>query len=521
MNRRHEHWFTRYGIFGIIAVQLFIFSLRMTDPFIDGRFHTNWGGPFWLMKAEQMVRVSPVISYFGIVSAVTSTPTGLAPESWYSSHPQFIAIPLYVWARLFGFHEWTVRSLAAVFTVATTLVMWYALRQRHTSQQALLFSLIWVLLPAIMIYGNKLDQEPLVYFFFSVACVAHERYMRSDTGMRLKKIMPVIFGGAVMFMLWSDWSGFVFAACCAVLFFLARRHIAARAFLWSTIAGGALGAAVVGVQTLATRNHSSEMDNFTGLYNVYKYRSGTTVPHFWYGWLQKQYRFFGLNYGVLGALAGIGGFAWWLRTRARESLATQGVQLWHLFLVMCISTFLYALIVPQATSIHIYYQIFYSFAVAYGIMRGYECAVAWYGRRQAGNGSLIMPYVLMALLAVTVYGGIKHLYQDVTGGWGTVHEINLLKKLHGVPQDKQVVAIVDNRSAVWLGNANIEWYTGRVIKNIAPEQALLTDWAVITADSQDEKIAALDSFTATSTQFVSRGCSPGFCLLERIPKKKK
>lgn len=513
--RQYESWLTRYGIIAVLALQVFIFSLRLSDPFIDGRFHTNWGPPFWLMKAEQMHAVNFPAAYFGVVSGSTRTPSGaVIADSWYMSHPQFIALPLYVWTGIFGFHEWTVRSLAAMATLAATIIMWGAMRQRHTPQEAIIFSLVWALLPVIILYGSKLDQEPFVLLFLSIACYAHERFQKGTGN------VPWLFGVALIFMLWADWSGFVFAACFAALFFYGRRHPRTRQLLWATLVGGIAGATIVGMQTALTRSRDSAQNSFTGLLNVYKYRSGSAHPNFWYKWLNRQFTFFRLNFGTLGSPVAIAGIAWWISHGAPSvrNIREEGTRLWQVFAAIAVGTVIYAFIVPQATGIHIYYQIFYSYFVAYGIMRGYEWLVEWYKKKYSIRAATVVSYLLALFLAVQVYEGAIYIYQDVSDGWGGVEEINLLKKLRLVPPTKKVVAIVDQKTAVWLANANIEWYTGRTMANLAPEQGALADWAVITADKYDLKIKALNTATPTSTAFISRECSPWFCLIERIPK---
>src|SRR5581483_3169781 len=113
--------------------------------------------------------------FAGAVNAAVHTPGGWKPAGWYASHPQLIAIPVYLWTGLFGFEEWSARSLTATVSLLTTALLWLAARERHGARRATLFAAFWVALPAVVVYGRNLEHVPFVAFFLAWAALAQEK----------------------------------------------------------------------------------------------------------------------------------------------------------------------------------------------------------------------------------------------------------------------------------------------------------------------------------------------------------
>lgn len=515
MQEVKKSWIARWGVVLVLALQIAIFSLRLTDPFIDGRFHVNWGPPFWLLKAQQMHQANFLKSYLGVTAEVVQTPSGSRATSWYSSHPQLIAIPLYIWTGLFGFSEWVVRSLAALCMLSATLLLWFALRYRHTTKQTMLFLFFFAALPVIINFGSKLDQEPIVMVAIALLFLGHERFIAG------RERFPWTWTIATTLMLWSDWSGFIFG----VLFFLAallvqKTHPPTRKIVHGSIAGGVLGSGIVFVQTaLELHERGHIMQSFVGLY---KYRSNSTEPGFWYSWIHRQISFFALNFSGIIGLVGLISVVMSVGAALKKYAVAfkNGLTLGHLTALIGVGTFLYALIVPQATEIHVYYQIFYALPIAYGIMLAVEMFELYLRRHQ--QQIVIASVAVVLALAWSIHNGITNLYTDQVNAWGTKNEIELLKYVGTFKPEIVVTFIGDKGFNAWLDNPNIQYYAGRAIHIVEdPLGAAGSDWAMFGNAKESvvtQEVHELNKVTDKAYEFHLVKCSPLLCLAQRTKK---
>lgn len=500
----------------VLILQIIVLSLRLTEPFVDGRFHLNWGPPFWLLKAENMHQVNFFAAHLGAVADIADGPNGQKiATGWYSSHPQFLAIPLYIWTGLFGYGEWVVRSLTGVVTLVTTLLLWFAMRKRHTIKQATLFAFFWSILPTIIIFGRKLDQEPFVMLFLALALLGHERFITK------KDSTPWLWTVAIFGLLWSDWSGFVFAALFFVAHTLASRiHAPSKKLAIGTVVGGSVGALVVGVQTaLESKNAHTAAADFKSLY---LYRSGSKQPGFWFMWVQRQLEFFWLNYGsVVGFVAVIFvARAVGVWRKIKTEVAAHGLEIKHLAVLIGVGTLAYALVVPQATAIHIYYQYFYSIAVAYGCVLLVERAELYTAYKRMSRAWVPIGVVIMVILCF--YFGLTRLYQDESIGFGYSGEIELIKKVHTLDPSKNIIALIDNAGiASWMDNPNIVYYAGRKIPvNKIPDDGKFDfSYVIIMNDRVDSRIEILNKQIPKTEAYDTIGCARALCLLEKMKRK--
>lgn len=500
------------GFIAVIAFQIGIYSLRVNDRFYDGRFHINWGPPFWLMHAQQMHRVSFVKSYFGVVSGTTSTPSGMIAEGFYSSHPQFIAIPLYLWTGAFGFSEAAVRTLPALATIVTIAMLWFALRERNGKWFSLVAVATAATFPIVMLYGRKLDQEPFVLFFLSLAFLAHEKYARGGMWWRF------MWGGAMLGLVWSDYSGWIFVALfAAAQGIVALKHIETRKLFWWTLGGGAFGAAIVVIQTiLETRATGGKI---SGLFDLYKYRSNTKYPNFWYQWMRRYFGFLRLNYGYAG-YAGLTVFliaAGHRYARGRiVNLKKNGLTLFDLCGLVGFGTIIYAFLVPQATFIHLYYQYYYLLPFAYGLTIGLQ----WIYRR--ARRDYVYAYVAggLALLILTLnsYEGFKNIYDDIRQGFGARSDIDLIMKFRDADESVSLAAIGPPAMGSWYDNPNIRYYAHRPIKFYEPKPAAEYEWIFAPAPDREYAGNLLNNVAIKNTKFEVTACSANLCLFHRVNK---
>ncbi|OGH68271.1 MAG: hypothetical protein A3C15_03990 [Candidatus Magasanikbacteria bacterium RIFCSPHIGHO2_02_FULL_50_9b] len=497
----------------IVAIQIAVFSLFITDPFVDGRLHINWGPAFWLLKAQHMHEVNFFEAYLGVVADTKIVDGRTVAAGWYSSHPQFIAIPLYVWTAIFGFGEWVVRSLAALVTVATTIIFWFAMRVRHTPKQATLFAAAWAFMPLYVAFGRKLDQEPFVMLFFALACLGYERFASGKTR------MPWLWGASMLFMVWSDWSGFVIAGLLLLAHAALMRYWkpARLLALWNLIGSGC-GAAIVAFQAILP--NGSLAGAMTEAQNLYAYRAGTSEKFFWYTWAKKQLSYFWQNYvwlfGFLSATIFIRSVL--MKKNLFTAIKTRGFEIEHLFGIAAIACLVYALLVPQATSIHIYYQYFYGPLVAWGGLLFFEW-MERYVHRYAIN-AFVPATIFGIVLALGLYHGITILSVDRMAGWGWTGEIGLMKYVATLDKNKPIIAITGGANInTWFDNPNITYYAGRHIQTIdSPAGDFTYPYVIMGNEYITERTNELNKKVASDEEYRILQCSQALCLLGVVKK---
>ncbi len=501
-----------YGLAVLLAAQGLVYALRMTDGFYDGMRHTNWSPPFYLMKAEVMHSVRFLTDgYAGFVSATAETPAGRRPTQWYASHPQFLAIPLYVWTGLFGFAEWTARSLIAFVTLLTTVLLWFAVRERHGERRATMVAAVWAALPATIVYGRNLEHEPFLALFLALAALGHEKHAAG------KREWQWCWLAALIGLMWTDWPGFVFAA----LFFLASRRL--RLF---TVLGIVAGCAIVGAQVLLTvATHGAGTPGAaaggasTGipatpggllcfLWGQYYGRSGLggSVP--WGYWLHRQALYWQTNFtavlGSLGLLWGIGALVQgWRESRS------EGLSLGVFFFLTTAGTLFYAMAVRNASAVHLFYQYVYGLFVAWGLVEFLERAGARLAALRLPQATATAAWAIC--LGVLLFTGLELLYLPERGGPAEVKVLRLIKSYP--PQT--TVAAIGTPEDQFLTNPNVEYYSGRSIWFMYPDEAAVKDLVLLAPGDFELQSAALNCLAAPKFNFEPRACAPLFCLWEK------
>jgi len=503
----------RWALFAILLAQSFVFGLKLTDGFYDGAKHLNWSTPFWMLKAEEMHRVRFwTDGAAGVVSKTIEVAAGRRPVEWYASHPQLIAVPIYLWTRLFGFAEWSARTLPIFMTLLTTLLLWLAARERHGERRATVFAACWAALPAVIVFGRSLEHEPLVMLFAALGILAQEKVFAGDA--RWRWAWPVAMTG----MMWSDWSGFVFVG----LLFLAqlagaRSHAPTRSLLPLTLAAGAAGLAIVVGQGILTRTVATDIpasgpvpaaaasspvrDVLGSFWSQYYNRSGRAGGAAWDYWRMKQVQYFTANFtailGLAGVLAGIAAHAKAFRDKG-AGMTARGF-----FLIVALGNVIYAVILREATAVHIFYQYYYGAFVAWGLAElvGFVENALPEKRRSA---ALAAWAVLLAVLATS---GLKTLYIQ---GWGGPGEVAVLKLIRQYPGAS--AAMIASPEDNYLANPNVEYYSGQRIWMAYPEDAVKKDLVLLAPGDAAVQRKALNYLAGPRAKFELRACSPLLCL---------
>lgn len=504
----------RYGLFAVLLAQSFLFGLKIDDGFYDGRRHLNWSTPFWMMKGEQMHKVDFwTAGAAGVVSRTVQDAAGRRPVEWYASHPQLIAIPIYLWTGLFGFAERSARSLPIFMTLLTTILLWLAARERRGERWATVFAGCWAALPAIIVFGRSLEHEPLVMLFAALGALAQEKVFTGNA--RWRWVWPVAMVG----MMWSDWSGFVFVG----LLFLAqlasaRAHRPTRELLPLTALGGAGGLAIVVGQGVLTRTvaqgaaaassaarPSAVHDVLGSFWSQYYNRSGRAGGAAWDYWLGKQWHYWSTNFtailGVSGVFAGVAA-----QVKARlDGRLERGMTARDYFFLVALGNLIYAVIVREATAVHLFYQYYYGAFVAWGLAELIEAVAAAAVKRRLP--AFLATAAWAAVIAVLSTSALRTLYMKEWGGPAEVKLLKLIKEYPGAS-----AAMIASPEDNYLANPNVEYYAGQTIWMAYPEDAVKKDLVLLSPGDTAAQAKALNFLAAPRETFTLRACSPLLCL---------
>ena len=516
MDRAQENWL-RYGLFGILLAQSFVYGLRLRDGFYDGNQHLSWSTPFYLMKGQEMHQVPFwTKGVAGFVSKSVPTANGRLPVEWYASHPQLLAIPIYLWTGLFGYDEWVGRSLPILATFLTTILLWLGVRERHDARLATIFAGAWAALPAVVVYGRSLEHEPLVMLFASLALLAHEKFAAGGARWRWA------WFAALIVMMWSDWSGFVFAG---VLFAaqvgLSLWHRPTRRLALLTALSIVAALVIVLTQLILTKTPppagvaapagivTNVGMGVGSLWNQYYNRSGLAGGAPWGYWRLKQALYWSTNFGsIIGLLGLLAGLASLLAVGGRD-LQDNGLSVRAILFLIAFGNLIYAVIVREATAVHLFYQYYYGAFVAWGLAE----IVEWVRRAaiRAGRPPALALVAWAAMLATLSVGAVRTLY---TREWSGPGEVALLKLMKTYPPESTAVMIASPEDN-YLANPSGEYYTGQRIWMAYPEDAVMKDLVLLAPGDLDSQQAALNMLAAPKSKFQLRACSTLLCLWVR------
>jgi len=484
---------------GLLALQFVAGLWHISDPFIDGRLHYNWGPPFWLMKAQETNDIGLSGAYFGVAE--------------YRSHPQLIGPVIALWTRAAGYSEASIRLLSLSLTVLSTLIFALAIRHFTDNRRALAFALLFAALPLVYIYGKKLDQEALVLLFLAIHLWGIGLLTQSS------RAGLVVAGIGSLGMVLSDWSGLLLAFAAGavapfawgwkehkqrVISFVAVSYTAAAVGLGLFLLQGYLQAGSPGLGALVAE--------YAGLW---RYRAGGTASDVvWYKWLSTQLGFLSRNFTIPLALAGLSGLVLMLS----KGIRVHDGRAWTAAVFVCgitIGHVAYMLAVPQASGVHIYYQYFLAVAIAFGLVYLVDrFAEKLSPRSTKYTWAAVLLCVVLGTAASSIYQYHKLLVKDTAGD---ASDIALVRRVRDLPVGVLVIGIASNRTAAsWFENKNIEYYAGRAIQGHDFTRVPYADYQIVPVSYSAQILDAINTNAlygpgVTGTQV---HCSTNFCLLE-------
>lgn len=504
----------KYFVIGLILfTQLFAGLWHITDPFIDGRYHYNWGPPFWLMSAKATNDAGLFKSYFGVVRTYEA-PTGEQEEKigYYASHPELIGPTLALWTKVFGYSEWSGRLFTILLTMAATLLLFLAFYKSFGLLFASIFSAFFAALPLIYIYGKMLDPVILVLFFLSVSLFGFVKALLKE-----KYGLPILFGG-ILGMGLSDWSGFVFGGLIIVLSaYLLKNDFAALKKTGLVIGGAMISGLLIYFTQVYLQGGQPLIPLIKGFAGLLLYRAGIGASDqvAWSNYFWSQIYYFRDNFTLFLALSGIIGLsaAAYIESKKRESLAKNGTALFAL--IIFIGELGYLTLLKQASLRHVYYQ--YYFAIPFALGNVYLlqlCAKKLFSEKKRAVAFAAAGIALILFAAWQSYQTYTSLlFKDM---WGDPSDIKLIKTLKNLPPDKKIAVIDDESTLEWFSNPNMEYYAGRPLEKYLIGAEGEASYYIVPISGANVILAQINLRRQNKPDVKEKQalCSKNFCLVE-------
>lgn len=492
-----------YGglLLAIVSLQLIAGLIHIGEFFNDGRYHYNWGPPFWLEHARATNDAGLAATYFGVAG--------------YRSHPQLLGPVAALWTNSFGYSEYAIRFLALSLAMITTTLLALSTRRIIGNVPSLIIAATFAALPIIYIYGKKLDQENLLIVFLVLQLWGY-LLLREQRRRAL-----ILIGASSFLMMSSDWSGAVLAVALwigsGVVYGWRGRFKELRQL--ALVSGGATFLALLlFVLQSALQAHLSLGGLMSEFTQQWIYRLGTgddAVTPFW--WLYRQYFFTMNNFSIplfLGALVGLA-----LSFRRHVQDGERAIAVFAVA-VFC-GSLAYQLAVSQASGVHIYYQFYYALPVAIGLYLLARHASELFPQKR---DIVTIVLALLFVIAASLWSAYQYYSLIALDSSGEDDDIELLMSLRAIPPGVQVVAAQStSANKAWFENPNIRYYAGRDIATyLLKDGVQIAPYQIIPLRFAKDYLAQINVKhgygKAVSARLVE--CSSSFCLLHlHYPKQ--
>ena len=490
----------RFTIIALILFAQLVAGLwHITDQFIDGRYHYNWGPPFWLMNAKATNDAGLLKSYFGIARSYEAPANGQeAKIGYYASHPELIGPTFALGTRVFGYGEWSPRLFTLLLTMSATLLLFAAFYKSFGLLFASIFGALFASLPLIYIYGKMLDPVALVMLFLSVSLFGFIKTLLKE-----KFGLSILFVG-ILGMGLSDWSGLVFGGLVFVLSIYLLRHDSAALKKTALLIGGAI---LLSLLIYFTQIYLQGGETIVGLVKNYagllKYRAGIGANDqvAWLNYFWSQIYYFKDNFTLPLVLLGIIGLVLAVNaeSRKRDNVVKLGTALFIFFVFL--GELFYLTFLKQASLRHVYYQYYYAIPFTFGALY----LLQWCTARFFSHRNSIRAFAAIGGIAVLFSGWMSYaaytklLFKDI---WGDRSDIELIKTLKNIPLTEKIVVMDNETTLGWFSNPNINYYAGRALEG-----------HLINSSVKPEASYYIVSIAAVESK-LSQSCSKHFCLIK-------
>ena len=385
--RRHAWRWVLLAVVGLLYCTIGVRGL--TGPWHWG--HNGYNGAAFSQAAKNSAR-------FGIVGQAPYHYDREPPQASeiYTHHPMALHAHLVASFALFGTHEWAARLVPFLYSLATWLLLMFAVRRYWGDRTALLAGLVYALTPLNLIFANMVNHEQGGIFACLLLLYAYLRWF--ETGGRLHTVLCAV---AVTLAVQFDWPGYYVAFAIATHCLLTGVRGTAPPG-WRSFIGGFSAVTLANMLAFfgwiyVTRSGLDEMAE------AFQFRSQTPSAG---GYVMLLVRRLLLLHGpiLLGA-AGIGTVGSFLTHKGRPLPQRALLPLAFLF-----AGSIQVLVFPQAAQLHSYWIYYWSPALAIAAALGLGLVIERTEMLQDRSRSVAVPKrwiePLVVLLFVATQGSL-------------------------------------------------------------------------------------------------------------------
>jgi len=141
-------------------------------------------------------------------------------DSYYLNHPILLPVSLTFIYKILPFANWSTRLLPIIFTLLSIGGFFYLISHISGYKTAVVSSIILILTPLFIYYGQMVCHEALIFFFFIVLTSLYIKYQNNNSNGHL-----AVFGFLLFLMNMVDWPGYYFGFTLIITEFVRYKKI--------------------------------------------------------------------------------------------------------------------------------------------------------------------------------------------------------------------------------------------------------------------------------------------------------
>ena len=209
---------SKLWIFLFAAALVFQATLLTRDiagPWID---ESDFNGACWSQSAHNTLRAG-LWATKGVPSAFYFDPLPIPADKYYTHHPAVLPLTLAGMFAVFGEHEWVARMLPVLFSLASTVLLFFLVKGCAGIRAAALSTTVFVTLPMELHYGRMVNFEPLELTWMFASLLALRRWEQTRA---MVWWIAVLATFALMF--WTAWLGYLFLLVLCLHYLITARQ---------------------------------------------------------------------------------------------------------------------------------------------------------------------------------------------------------------------------------------------------------------------------------------------------------
>lgn len=182
----------------VLVLAALLWSIGFAAPFI---FPHDANGVIYSLAARNHVRFGPVATR-GANCVSVATEHAAGEDRFYLNHPGTLSLLTAVSFAVLGEREDSARLVPALFSLATLVILYRAVRRRWSRSVARTAAFFLAVAPGFAFYGKLVNFEPLVLTFGLLALDEYGRHTDEGDGGR-PSLWPTIVAGLAMLVDWG------------------------------------------------------------------------------------------------------------------------------------------------------------------------------------------------------------------------------------------------------------------------------------------------------------------------------